>query len=402
MKRPPRTYRVANIEDVTETVFETPAGATRCNFNDLTVLLESVRPSCLKVKPVSKKKCVKYFELETVEQSVLFKFMKSKNAVGLEILNKLTFDGLSLNKKTVLNIFRKLFQQLKSMPIEKKNKMLAEIKPDIAITLALRLKCVDHFEERLAVLSFKRLFKEEYDDIYKCVQVVHEAVQNIYESQSLKQLLQIIVQAINQRLKDFALFENEDFTEYERKGVPIHDILVFMSQNNKAMGIIAEKVIDGDFKISKLDIVGLEEAMNVSITERILQPARLLRNNFQKLVPYQDLIDLTLYVSDISAQLVVLEDAVNTMVTRLKLASQYLGENDEYLDIQAGSEKFTILTIVKTLLARWHVITSKNANRRKNKQKGATASSIIKKQLQQRRSSIVEDSDSDGWESEID
>ena len=390
------------MKDVSETVYEKTDKLECCDFKDLTVRLT---PS--KTAPVTKKKPIEkkmiYFVLNTGEQAVLKKFVKSRLANSLALLRNLSFNGLSLNKKTILSIFRKLHEQLQAMPPEKRTKLDKEGKKSEAALLALRLAEFPLLVHRIDYLHFQTIFRTEYKDIIADAVVISNAAKNIYNSQTLKQLLQIIVQAINQRLKDFADDEKEDFKDYERAGVPIHDILTFIGQNKKAMDIIAEKVLDGRLNpLSRLSIFGIEQARSVSIVESVSQPLKNLKALFKKVLPAAKALDLV--VVETSKQLTVLETAVASMCEDLKVTSQYLGEVGEYLDIKSkGDDKpFTIIGIVDTFLKRWHLICSKVKKTRKKtrKKEEETIKALIKSTTSKRRMSTVVSS-ADEWESDF-
>ena len=393
------------MEDVTETVYEKTDKLECCDFNDLTVRLTPVKSSTPVKKKQEGKKTI-YFALNTGEQAVLKKFVNSRQANSLELLRTLSFAGLSLNKKTILSIFRKLHSQLGAMTKDKRAKMDNESKKSEAIQLALRLSEFPLLVHRIDYLSFKTLFKTEYKDIIADAVVISNAAKNIYRSQTLKQLLQIIVQAINQRLKDFAKNDDLDFKDYERAGVPIHDILTFIGRNKKAMDIIAEKVLDGLLHpLSNIAIFGIEQARSVSIREGVLQPLKNLKVLFRNVKPAAEALKMD--ITKMKGELTVLESVVVEMSEDLKTTSQYLGEAGEYLEINSSGDTkpFTIIGIIDTFLIRWNDVCLKVKSARKsrevqnNRGKKKTITALIKSTTSKRRMSTAASS-ADDWESD--
>ena len=259
---------------------------------------------------------------------------------------------------------------------------------------------------RIDYLSFKTLFKTEYKDIIADAVVISNAAKNIYRSQTLKQLLQIIVQAINQRLKDFAKNDDLDFKDYERAGVPIHDILTFIGRNKKAMDIIAEKVLDGLLHpLSNIAIFGIEQARSVSIREGVLQPLKNLKVLFRNVKPAAEALKMD--ITKMKGELTVLESVVVEMSEDLKTTSQYLGEAGEYLEINSSGDTkpFTIIGIIDTFLIRWNDVCLKVKSARKsrevqnNRGKKKTITALIKSTTSKRRMSTAASS-ADDWESD--
>lgn len=396
------------MENVSETVYEKTDKLECCDFNDLTVRLIPVKSTPVKKKQQEKRTTI-YFVLNTGEQAVLKKFVKSRKAMTFDLLHTLSFAGLSLNKKTILSIFRKLHTQLGAMSKDKRTNMDMESKKSETVQLALRLAEFPLLIHRIDYLSFQTIFKTEYKDIMTDIVVISNAATSIYHSQALKQLLQIIVQAINQRLKDFADEKVLDFKDYERAGVPIRDILTFIGQNKTTMDIIAEKVLDGVLNpLSNLSIFGIEQARSVSIQEGVIQPLKNIKILFNKVRPAATALNLN--ITKMSEDLTVLETKVAEMSEYLTTTSQYLGEDGEYLEINSKGDngtKFTIISIVDTFLIRWNDVCSKvksvrkshevQKNRKKKDEKSIKA--LIKSTTSKRRKSTVVSS-TDEWDSD--
>lgn len=53
-----------------------------------------------------------------------------------------------------------------------------------------------------------------------------------------------------------------------------------------------------------------------------------------------------------------MDSIVEEMSNDLRRASQYLGESDSFMEIIAGSEKYTILELVFAILKKWNDICS--------------------------------------------
>jgi len=393
---------VSNIADVSETVYEKSEEELECcNFNDLTVRLAPKKKSAPTAKTMTKPKKTTYFQLNTGEQAVLKKFVKSRRANSLELLRELSFRGLAVNRLTILAVFRKLYAQLTTMPPEKRKEMEKSGTSE-AVVLALRLAEFPLLNQRIDVLSFKTMFRSEYDDLNDATDIITQTGTAIAHSKSLKQLLQIIVQAINQRLKDFASDEKVDFDEYERKGVPMHDILVFMGNNAATMQIIAEKILEKNLTISKMTIMGMDEANNISIPERILQPLKRLKKQFNNIRVFEEDLDIGEYIVDTNGKMNTLQSSVDEMEAQLRSASRYLCEEGEWADIKSGLKKFTILTMVDTFMKEWHATVSKvKKNLQKNARKGEkTMKKLIKATTKDRRRSLATASSAEEWDSD--
>jgi len=393
---------VSNIADVAETVYEKSEQEQECcNFNDLSVHLAPKKKSTPTPRsPAVKKKT--YFQLNTGELAVLKKFVKSRRANSLDLLRELSFKGLALNRTTILAVFRKLYAQLTTMSPEKRKQMKEQQKKSESVDLALRLSKFPLLNKRIDVLAFKTMFSSEYDDLVEAANIITDVASSIANSKSLKQLLQIIVQAINQRLKDFASDEKVDFDKYERKGVPMHDILTFMGQNKLTMEIIAEKILEGSIASSRLDIDGMEEAGHISIPERIIQPLKRLKTHLKKIITFRDDLSIDGFVDETNSKMSTLETNVGQMELQLQSASQYLCESGEWSDIKSGSESFTIITMVEAFTKRWHVIVNKASKKLKKKstRPEKTMKSLIEKTTLNRRKSLASMSSADEWDSE--
>ena len=400
-KQPPRTFRVSNIADVAETVYEKSEEEPECcNFNDLSVRLAPKKKSkTTAFVPAVKKK--KYFQLNTGELAVLKKFVKSRRANSLDLLRELSFKGLALNRTTILAVFRKLYAQLTTMPPEKRKQMKEDGKSE-SVVLALRLSKFPLLNKRIDVLAFKTMFSSEYDDLLEAADIITGVASSIANSRTLKQLLQIIVQAINQRLKDFASDEKVDFDKYERKGVPMHDILMFMGQNKLTMEIIAEKILESAIASSRLVIDGMEEAGHISIPERIIQPLKRLKTHFKKIISFREELELGVFIDETSSKMSILEESVDRMELQLRSASQYLCESGEWSNIKSGSESFTIITLVEAFTKRWHIIVNNVHKKLKKKptKPEKTMKNLIEKTTLQRRKSLASMSSADEWDSD--
>lgn len=393
---------MSNIADVAETVYEKSEEEPECcNFNDLSVRLAPKKKSKTNAfVPTVKKK--KYFQLNTGELAVLKKFVKSRRANSLDLLRELSFKGLALNRTTILAVFRKLYAQLTTMPPEKRKQMKEQQQKSESAVLALRLSKFPLLNKRIDVLAFKTMFSSEYDDLLEAADIITGVASSIANSRSLKQLLQIIVQAINQRLKDFALDEKVDFDKYERKGVPMHDILMFMGQNKLTMEIIAEKILESAIASSQLVIDGMEEAGHISIPERIIQPLKRLKTHFKKIISFREELELGVFIDETSSKMSTLEENVDRMELQLRSASQYLCESGEWANIKSGSESFTIITMVEAFTKRWHIIVNKVHKNLKKKptRPEKTMKSLIEKTTLKRRKSLASMSSADEWDSE--
>jgi len=154
-KKPPRTFRVNSIKDVSETVYGQKEDIEKCDFNDLTFRLQPKKKKIAKTNKPQQKK-VSFFKLNTGEQAVLKKFVKSRKANSLDLLRELSFDGLTLNRVTILSIFNKLKTQLMAIPKEKRHE-ISEDNSEAAV-LALRLSDFEDLPARIEVLTFKTFF----------------------------------------------------------------------------------------------------------------------------------------------------------------------------------------------------------------------------------------------------
>ena len=338
--------------------------------------------------------------MNTGELAVLKKFVKSKRANSLDLLRELSFEGLSLNYNTVLTLFANLKTQYAAISPDNLPK-LAKDTSEAAI-LAARLSEFKDLSERIEVLTFKTFFLEEFEECLQVSKKISMAAKNVSESHSLRQLLHIIVQAINQRLKDFAQVEKLDFTNYKVHGVPMNEVLIFMKQNQVTMEIIAEKILQkGLTQLSGVTIPLLQDAVGISIAERLQQPLRTCRLKFKGIEILTGL-GIEDYVAQISKKIVSLETGVSTMESELSSLSQYLGETSNWAKIQSGSESFTILTMVDTFVKRWHEIVKKvSVKKAKNDSNNAKLREMISRTSFKRRESLVYSSDDGGWESDI-
>ena len=261
--------------------------------------------------------------------------------------------------------------------------------------LAIRLMEIPLLTERLEVLKFKELMRAEYSDIISSSRVVSNAADHIFSSTALKDVLQIIVQAINQRLKDFASKENVDFNQYKVLGVPAGEILVFMGQK-RAMEIIAEKVLMSGLEIDSLNIMALNEACNIHLAERIFNPVKMLDKEFKKMVTISKKIDIAEYLKKTSSDIGTMKSIVDEMGNDLRRASQYLGESDSFMEIAAGSNKYSILELVHAILKKWNETCADV--RKKMGKPPKKESGEIKEMLERstaRRRSVVADSEDD-------
>ena len=310
------------------------------------------------------------------------------------MLRELDFSGLSLNRKTILSIFEKLHGQIKAMSSERKKEMSENLPLSEDVDLAIRLTEIPLLQDRINVLKFKELLRSEYDDIINCANIVSNAADHILTTSTLKNLLQIIVQAINQRLKDFAKKENVDFDQYKVLGVPASDILTFMGQK-KPMEIIAEKTLMSGLVTENFKILGLNEACNIHLTERIYGPSKRLNNEFNKIKKVSKPLKLSKYIEEITDKLDTMQSIISQMSAYLRKASVYLGETESFMEINAGSKKYNIIELVDSILQKWRSICKEAIKNMKKKPKEdcETLKNIIEKSNARRRSMVQHSED---------
>ena len=394
-KKPPRTFRVGKLDNISKTVYEKDGEMKCCDFEDFTDRLVPKKKKTSQKKKEPSKKKKKYFQLNTGELAVLKKFVKNRKANSLNLLRNLDFGNLSLNRKTILSIFKKLYDQWKAMSVDKRTEMETDLPLSEESDLAIRLAEIPLLTERIAVLKFKELMRAEYNDIISSSRVVSNAADHIFSSGALKDVLQIIVQAINQRLKDFASKENVDFKQYKVLGIPAGQILVFMGQK-RAIELIAEKVLLSNLKIDSFKIVALNEACNIHLAERIFNPVKMLDNEFKKMVAISKKLDISDYLKKTSSDIGTMKSIVDEMGNDLRRASQYLGESDSFMEITAGSNKYSILDLVYAILKKWNETCTGVRKRMVTPPKKDTGK--IKELLERstaRRRSVVADSEDD-------
>ena len=229
-----------------------------CDFEDLTARLSTKKLPQSRKKVDKKKKKKALFEFNSVgDEAAIRKFSKRSNTEFLQTLNLDSIENVNLK----LNLISKLWSQYKEKKEKNKEwgrKVDEETPTEEAWTIVKELIRIPLLEERIQVLRFKQLLHHDLLSISHTMELIHTNIDHVYTSTKLKQLLRIIVQAINQRLKDFAETEKLDFKDYKRTGVPAHDIITFMTQK-EPMNIIAEKVLESGLELDTLDIYGLDQ-----------------------------------------------------------------------------------------------------------------------------------------------
>ena len=354
-KQPPRKFRVNSLENIKATVFEGGGVMECCDFEDLTERL-SIKKLPESKKKVAKKKKKALFEFSSVgDEAAIRKFYKRSNT---EFLQTLSLDGIE-NVNLTLNLLSKLWSQYKKKKKENKEwgqKVEEETPTEEAWIIVKELMQIPLLEERIQVLRFKHLLYHDFLSISQTIELIHTNVDHVYTSTKLKKLLQIIVQAINQRLKDFAETEKLNFKDYKRTGVPAHDIITFMTQK-EPMDIIAEKVLESGLGLDTLDIYGLDQVRGDQITDKVLVPLKHLREEFVKIQKLNiDKLGIGLYMKMSSDQLLHLEIHSEEMIQYLQKTSLYLGENGNYLKIKdsKGNDKYNIISLVQTIANLWY------------------------------------------------
>ena len=413
----PRQFRVNSLTNIKETVYERKEEVGCCNFDDLSVKLapkpRSKTTAPKKVAP----KAIEYFELKIPgDYALIQKLNKDMRLSTLEFLRSLSLDDMNGKDPTpVLSFFEKLSSQFEKMP-EKKKKSMLEANPNgIEVVLALRLAEIPSLRQRINILKFKYTFMTESLDITEFARIITKASDHVMTNEKLRQLLQIIVQAINQGIKDFAEKEKLSFAEYKMAGVPAHEILKFMDQK-KVMDIISDKVLHSSLKLEQISIPSLDLVKFVHISEKILNPLNRLKKTFKNISGIAEAMDIKEYIEETQDHLETIESFVESMQDDLKALSVYLGEGGEFLTIKDAKTKektYTILELVEALLTKWHDIASRakvrmlkeNEKKRRASQKEPDMDmhSLIKKTMkgrQKKTQSDDDDDDDDDWDSD--
>jgi len=396
VKPPPRNFRVHSLKDVKKTVFE-GSDLDCCDFEDLTARLSTKNPSKKKTVPKKKKKKV-LFEFNSVgDEAAIRKFCKHSN---IKFLQTLSLDGIE-NVNLTLNLLSKLWSQYKKKKKEDKEwgqKVEEETPTEEAWILVQELIQIPLIEERIQVLKFKHLLHHDFLSISHTIELIHTNIKHVYTSIKLKQLLQIIVQAINQRLKDFAETEKADFKDYERIGVPTHDIITFMTQKTP-MNIIAEKVLESGLDLDTLDLGGLDQVRGEQITDQVLVPLKRLGEEFAKIQKLK--INISNYIKSASEQLSSLETKSDAMVEYLQKTSLYLGEDGNYLKIKdsKGAIKYNIISLVQTISKLWYAACkrAKKIIQQREKPESNKINEMMKQAMASRRSSLT-DNEARKWD----
>jgi hypothetical protein len=413
-KPPPRKFRVDSLQTVKETVFEGSGVMDCCDFEDLTERLSTKKlpESKKKVDKKKKKKKKALFEFNSVgDEAAIRKFSKRSNTEFLQTLNLDSIENVNLK----LNLISKLWSQYKEKKEKNKEwgrKVDEETPTEEAWTIVKELIRIPLLEERIQVLRFKQLLHHDLLSISHTMELIHTNIDHVYTSTKLKQLLRIIVQAINQRLKDFAETEKLDFKDYKRTGVPAHDIITFMTQK-EPMNIIAEKVLESGLELDTLDIYGLDQVRGDQITDQVLVPLKHLGDDFAKIQKLNiNKLGLGPYIKSASEQLIHLETKSEEMIRYLQKTSMYLGENGNYLKIKdsKGVDKYDIISLVQTITNLWYdacdrakkiiqkKIKSESENERK-KPKSNNINEMMKQAMAGRRSSITDhDNEAVKWD----
>tara|TARA_B110001450_G_scaffold214095_1_gene206760 strand:- start:3880 stop:5091 length:1212 start_codon:yes stop_codon:yes gene_type:complete len=403
---------VNSLSNIKETVYERKEQVDCCNFDDLSAKLApkktSKRSTAKRVAP----KATQYFDLKIPgDYAIIQKLNKDARLRTFEFLTSVSLDDMDGKDPTpLLSFFEKLSSQYKNMPESKKKSML-EDKPDgIEVVLARRLAEIPSLQQRIDTLKFKYAFISESADITEFARIVTKAADHIMDNDKLRQLLQIMVDAINQGIKDFAEKEKLSFDEYKMAGVPVHDILKFMSED-KVMKIVSDKVLRSSLELQKITIPSLDLVKFVHIEDKILSPLNHLKKIFKKISGIVETIpSLIEYMDETREHLETIESFVESMQSDLRSLSVYLGESGEYLKIKDAKTKektYTVLELVEALLAKWHGIAAKAAERmRKEKKKRAQQPdtdihSVMEKAMRVRkRGTQGDDDDDDEWDSD--
>ena len=411
-KPPPRKFRVDSLKNVKETVFEGSGVMECCDFEDLTARLSTKKLPQSRKKVDKKKKKKALFEFNSVgDEAAIRKFSKRSNTEFLQTLNLDSIENVNLK----LNLISKLWSQYKEKKEKNKEwgrKVDEETPTEEAWTIVKELIRIPLLEERIQVLRFKQLLHHDLLSISHTMELIHTNIDHVYTSTKLKQLLRIIVQAINQRLKDFAETEKLDFKDYKRTGVPAHDIITFMTQK-EPMNIIAEKVLESGLELDTLDIYGLDQVRGDEITDKVLVPLKHLGEDFAKIKKLNiNKLGIGLYIKSASEQLFHLETKSEEMIRYLQKTSLYLGENGNYLKIKdsKGVDKYNIISLVQTITNLWYAacdragkiiqkrIKSESENERK-KPESNNINEMMKQAMAGRRSSITDhDNESGKWD----
>ena len=409
-KPPPRKFRVDSLKNIKETVFEGGGGMECCDFEDLTARLSTKKLPVSRKKVDKKKKKKALFEFNSVgDEAAIRKFYKRSNT---EFLQTLSLDGIE-NVNLTLNLLTKLWSQYKEKKEKNKDwgrKVEEETPTEEAWTIVKELIQIPLLEERIQVLRFKHLLHYDLLSISHTIELIHTNIDHVYTSTKLKQLLRIIVQAINQRLKDFAESEKLDFKDYKRTGVPAHDIITFMTQK-EPMNIIAEKVLESGLELDTLDIYGLDQVRGDQITDKVLVPLKHLGEDFAKIKKLNlNKLGIGSYIKSASEQMLHLETKSEEMIQYLQKTSLYLGEDGNYLKIKdsKGDIKYNIISLVQTITKLWYAacdrakkiiqqrIKSENESK---KPEPNNINEMMKQAMAGRRSSITDhDNESGKWD----
>ena len=304
--------------------------------------------------------------------------------------------------KTLLRIFEKLSLQYKNMTEAKKKSMLQNKQTVFLADLAPRLNEIPNLQERIKILEFKDDFISESAEIQKFTEQVTKAAKDIMQNDKLRQLLQIMVQAINQGIQDFAKQEKQSIEKY--KGVPAHGIWKFMKQDT-VMKIVSDKVLRSSLNLQEIVIPSLESVKHVHIEDTILARWNNLNNKFQEILKFKNIPSLAEYINETSGHLKRIEKSVSNMNKDLISLSIYMGEqgNLSYTD-SVTDKTYTILGLVEALLTKWHEITTKAAakiRKEKTDRGQASTTNIIRKAIETvRNATNTKSDDDDGWESD--
>ena len=397
-----------------------------CDFEDLTELLapKKTSKSIVKKKTVTKKEKLFVFAHYS-EDAPVQKFVKDSSTGFLETLELDGIENVSWN----LGVVTKVWNYYKE---HKKNKAWMDKFEDETITptedawvLVRELVKIDMLDDRLKILRFKQLLRTEYKDLWHTIEHIRRTMDHVYTSIKLKKLLQIIVQAINQRLRDFATKESQPFANYERIGVPAHDIIKFMDQK-KPMDIITEKILGSNLDLDPLDIFGLDTVRGDYIENKVFASLNRLQTNFKAIKGEKDAhanwkpgktgidcekLDTCEYMSQASEKLDQLSTAAEEMTKYLTKTSFYLGEGGEYKAIRVDSStEYDIITLVQKISSKWKVccvrvkkILRAKARQARSKDQGPdpenNLKNIMKQAMNKVRSDVSQSSDesSDDW-----
>lgn len=401
-----------SLSNIKETVYERKEEVDCCNFDDLSAKLApkktSNRSTAKRVIP----KATQYFDLKIPgDYAIIQKLKKDERLHTFEFLTSVSLDDMNGKDPTpLLSFFEKLSSQYKNMSETKKKLMIEDNPNGIEVVLALRLAEIPSLQQRIDTLKFKYAFATESSDITEFARLVTKAADHVMDNDKLRQLLQIMVQAINQGIRDFAEKEKLSFDEYKMAGVPLHDILKFMSED-KVMKIVSDKVLRSSLELQKITIPSLDLVKFVHIEDKILSPLNHLEKVFKQISGIVETIpSLTEYMEETREHLETIESFVESMQGDLRALSVYLGESGEYLkiqDVKSKDKTYTILELVEVLLKKWHGIAAKAAERmRKEKKKRAQQQpdtdihSVMEKAMRGRKRGTQGDDDDEDWDSD--